>query len=95
MISVLLKHNALQINTFIFSKNIHNPEVPGSNPGLATVDIDSSTLASFCLLLQAKKVEIINAMQSSFSFEYILFEIRYRYLLDTKKFYLDGEVQIK
>ena len=34
--SVLWKHNALQINTFIFSKNLHNPEVPGSNPGLAT-----------------------------------------------------------
>jgi hypothetical protein len=32
----LLKHNALQINAFIFSKNLHNPEVPGSNPGLAT-----------------------------------------------------------
>jgi hypothetical protein len=36
LISVLLKHNALQINTFIFSKNIHNPEVSGSNPDLAT-----------------------------------------------------------
>jgi hypothetical protein len=32
----LSKNNALQINTFIFSKNLHNPEVPGSNPGLAT-----------------------------------------------------------
>ena len=34
--SVLSKHNTLQINAFIFSKNLHNPEVPGSNPGLAT-----------------------------------------------------------
>ena len=34
--SVLSKHNSLQINTFIFSKNLHNPEIPGSNPGLAT-----------------------------------------------------------
>ena len=35
-ISVLSKHNPLQINAFIFLKNLHNPEVPGSNPGLAT-----------------------------------------------------------
>ena len=34
--SVLGKHNPLQINAFIFLKNLHNPEVPGSNPGLAT-----------------------------------------------------------
>ena len=27
--SVLSKHNTLQINAFIFSKNLHNPEVPG------------------------------------------------------------------
>jgi hypothetical protein len=32
----LSKHNPLQINAFIFSKNLHNREVPGSNPGLAT-----------------------------------------------------------
>ena len=37
LFSVLSKRNALQINAFIFSKNLHNPEVPGSNPGLATV----------------------------------------------------------
>ena len=36
LISVLRKHNPLQINAFILSKNLHNPEVPGSNPGLAT-----------------------------------------------------------
>ena len=36
LISVLSKRNTLQINAFIFSKNLHNPEVPGSNPGLAT-----------------------------------------------------------
>ena len=34
--SVFPKHNYLQINAFILSKNLHNPEVPGSNPGLAT-----------------------------------------------------------
>ena len=34
--SVLWKHNSLITNAFIFSKNLHNPEVPGSNPGLAT-----------------------------------------------------------
>jgi hypothetical protein len=37
LISVLSNHKILQINAFIFSKNLHNPEVPGSNPGLATV----------------------------------------------------------
>ncbi len=36
LFSVLSKHNTLKINAFIFSKNLHNPEVPGSNPGLAT-----------------------------------------------------------
>lgn len=36
LFSVFLKHNALQINAYIFSKNLHNPEDPGSNPGLAT-----------------------------------------------------------
>ena len=29
LFSVLLKHNTLQINAFIFTKNLHNPEVPG------------------------------------------------------------------
>jgi hypothetical protein len=42
LISVLSKHNALQINAFIFSKNLHNPEVPGSNPGLATKPLNAS-----------------------------------------------------
>ena len=36
LFSVLWKHNALEINASVFSKNLHNPEVPGSNPGLAT-----------------------------------------------------------
>ena len=31
-----LKHNKLQINALIFSINIHNPEVSGSNPDFAT-----------------------------------------------------------
>jgi len=29
LILVLPKHNYLQINAFIFLKNLHNPEVPG------------------------------------------------------------------
>ena len=41
--SVLSKHNTLQINAFIFSKNLHNPEVPGSNPGLATKPVTNVT----------------------------------------------------
>jgi hypothetical protein len=36
LISVLPKHNLLQINAFIFSKNLHNPEVTSSNLVLAT-----------------------------------------------------------
>jgi hypothetical protein len=36
LISVLSKRNTLQINTFIFSKNLHNPEAMGSSPILAT-----------------------------------------------------------
>ena len=43
LFSVLWKHNALQINAFIFSKNLHNPEVPGSNPGLATKPVTNVT----------------------------------------------------
>ena len=47
LISVFLQHNPLQINAFIFSKNLHNPEVPGSNPGLATKGDNSG---SFCFI---------------------------------------------
>jgi hypothetical protein len=36
LISVLSKHNTLQINAFIFLKNLHNPEVTSSNLVLAT-----------------------------------------------------------
>jgi len=43
LISVLSKCNYLQINAFIFSKNLHNPEVPGSNPGLATKPVTNVT----------------------------------------------------
>ena len=43
LFSVLSKRNALQINAFIFSKNLHNPEVPGSNPGLATKPVTNVT----------------------------------------------------
>ena len=53
LISVLSKHNSLQINTFIFLKNLHNPEVPGSNPGLATwksrTYVKSWVLCCFCV----------------------------------------------
>jgi hypothetical protein len=31
------------MNGFIFSKNLHNPEVPGSNPGLATKPVTKVT----------------------------------------------------
>ena len=51
--SVLGKHNTLQINAFIFLKNLHNPEVPGSNPGLATwksrTYVKSWVLCFFCV----------------------------------------------
>jgi hypothetical protein len=45
----LSKCNSLQIKAFIFSKNLHNPEVPGSNPGLAIVyDVSNNcTLKTF------------------------------------------------
>ena len=43
LISVFPKCNSLQINIFIFSKNLHNPEVPGSNPGLATKPVTHVT----------------------------------------------------
>jgi len=36
LISVLWKHNALQINAFTLLKNLHNPEVTSSNLVLAT-----------------------------------------------------------
>ena len=53
LILVLWKHNTLQINAFIFSKNLHNPEVPGSNPGLATwksrTYVKSWVLCCFCV----------------------------------------------
>ncbi len=39
LISVLSKHNSLQINAFICSKNLHNPEVTSSNLVLATLKI--------------------------------------------------------
>ena len=42
LFSVFPKHNLLQINAFIFSKNLHNPEVPGSNPGLDTKPLNAS-----------------------------------------------------
>jgi hypothetical protein len=45
LISVLSKHNSLQINAFIFSKNLHNPEVTSSNLVLATLDKPSEMMA--------------------------------------------------
>ncbi len=33
-----MSFHLLYLNAFIFTKNLHNPEVPGSNPGLATLE---------------------------------------------------------
>ncbi len=51
--SVLWKHNTLQINAFIFSENLHNPEVTSSNLVLATwksrTYVKSWVLCYFCV----------------------------------------------
>ena len=58
MFSVLWKHNYLQINVFIFSKNLHNPEVTSSSPILARCKsrtyVKSWVLCFFCVRFYSK-----------------------------------------
>jgi hypothetical protein len=60
LISVSPKHNALQINAFIFLKNLHNPEVSGSNPDLATKPLNKVDRLFYCEA--AKQARLIERM---------------------------------
>jgi hypothetical protein len=75
LISVLLKHNPLQINAFIFSKNLHNPEVSGSNPGLATKPLNKvERLFSFKAASQARLFKLTRTKKAKQQTKFVVWK---------------------